>query len=158
METDQIIWIVVAVVVVLAIVAALVMMSRKRRQSRSEAARNRAGELRQDAASGAAGVETSRSEAHQARARADAAEARAAEAEERAAMEEAAVEDRVREADRVDPDLDHRSDDYRPEVPEPGAEPTTREHPGHRGEAEAPGSEHRGDTEPPRADGGSHRA
>jgi FtsZ-interacting cell division protein ZipA len=146
-ETSQIIWIVVAVVVVLAIVAVLAMMNRKRKQSRSEAARNRAGELRQDAASGAAGLETSRSDAHQARAQADAAQARAAEAEERAAMEEAAVEDRVREADRVDPDLDHRSDDYRPEVPGPGSEATPSQHPDRSGE-----------TDPPRSEGGSHRA
>jgi hypothetical protein len=32
-------------------------------------------------------------------------------------MDEATVEDRVREADRVDPDVDHRDESYQPEAP-----------------------------------------
>jgi FtsZ-interacting cell division protein ZipA len=115
-ETSTIIWIVVAVVVVVVALAALGAM-RRRRSTKTEAARKQAGALRQEAAGGAAGLQASQAEAQRARAEADAAAARAREAEQRAGMTEAQVEDRVREADRVDPDVDHRSDEYRPEFP-----------------------------------------
>ncbi len=43
------------------------------------------------------------------------AEAQAAEARQKLAQTEAQQEDAIREADRLDPSVDHRSDDYTPE-------------------------------------------
>ena len=52
-----------------------------------------------------------------ARAEAARAEQDAAQAQQGVQVEEARVEDRVRAADDVDPDVDTRSDDYRPDDP-----------------------------------------
>jgi hypothetical protein len=106
-------------------------------------------------------------EANAARARAEAerAERQAAEAGRARDMERAAHEDQIREADRLDPDVDHRSDDYVPDAEpqrfdtqtgeplQPGAqrgstgfEPTQGQTPGQH--AERPTGQHAATPEP----------
>ena len=112
---------IVVVLVVVAAVAWAVMGNR-----RKEAHREQAMELREDAVQSTAAIDASRREAEEAAARAEVARAEAERAEQDASLaqqgvvqEEARVEDRLREADRVDPDVDTRSEEYRP------GEPTT---------------------------------
>ena len=114
------VWIVIAVVVVLAVVGLLVMAANKKKQ---EQRRTQAGELRTDAHAQSASVldadrQAREAEANAARARVEAerAEQQAAEASRARDMERATHEDHIREADRIDPDVDHRSDDYVPEA------------------------------------------
>lgn len=121
MSTGTIILIVVLVLVVLGLMALGAAMSRRRRHQRHHA---QAEQLRDQAAAGAAGVDRSQTRAQEAdvraqeaRREAERAEQEAARAHTGAAQHEAAVEDRVREADRVDPQVDHRSEGYRPESP-----------------------------------------
>ena len=113
------IWIIVIVVVVV-VVAALVAMTRKRR---NEQRRVRAEELREEASTHAAVLPEAQRQAEELRAKADLAQAEARRAEERAAnaeqghrVEQASYEDKVREADRLDPEVDHKSGDYEPDV------------------------------------------
>ena len=81
-------------------------------------------------------------------------------------MDEATVEDRVREADRVDPDVDHRSEDYQPETPAPATRTSPDRAADRAGAGSAtqpvaePGTEPHNEprTEPDAASGGSHRA
>ena len=91
---------------------------------RTEAKREEAERLREEAAAVHGAVEASRREAEEAAARAEVARAEAARAEQDAAraqqgvqVEEARVEDRVRAADSVDPDVDTGAEDYRPRSP-----------------------------------------
>jgi len=114
-------WIILIVVIgaVAAAVAFALMGNRK-----NEAKREQATELREEAAQSTAAVEASRREAEEAPSRAEVARAEAARAEQDAAqaqqgvhVEEARVEDRVRTADDVDPDVDTRSEDYHPDAP-----------------------------------------
>jgi FtsZ-interacting cell division protein ZipA len=119
MSSEQIIWILVAIVVVVAIVGVALAASKRRGTAKAEHRRHEAEQLREDAVAGASGLTASRAQAQEARAEAEVARARATEAERRAAMDEATVEDRVREADQVDPDVDHRAEDYQPEAPAP---------------------------------------
>ena len=114
------VWIVIAVVVVLAVVGLLVMAANKKKQ---EQRRTQAGELRTDAHAQSASVldadrqaRDAEAEAARARAEAEAAERQAAEAGRARDMERATHEDQIREADRIDPDVDHRSDDYVPDA------------------------------------------
>ena len=88
---------------------------------RTEQRREEAESLRTEAAEKTAAVQASQREAEEAAARAEVARAEAARAEQQAAqaqqgvqVEEARVEDRVRTADRVDPDVDTRAEGYRP--------------------------------------------
>ena len=114
-------WIILIVVIgAVAAAAAVALMGNRR----TEAKREHATELREEAAQSAASVEASRREAEEAAARAEVARAEAARAEQDAAqaqqgvhVEEARVEDRVRTADDVDPDVDTRSEDYHPDAP-----------------------------------------
>ena len=101
---------------------------------RTEAQREQATELREEAAQSAASVEASRREAEEAAARAEVARAEAARAEQDAAqaqqgvqVEEARVEDRVRTADHVDPDVDTRSEDYPPGAHDDGSRDRRRD-------------------------------
>ena len=141
MSNEQIIWILVAIVVVVALVGVAMMASKRRGTAKAEDRRHEAEQLREDAVAGASGLDSSRAQAQEARTEAQQAKARATQAERGAAMDEATVEDRVREADRVDPDVDHRAEDYEPEAPAPPArtEPDTEPDAG-----PAPGSTHRG--------------
>jgi type II secretory pathway pseudopilin PulG len=114
-------WLILIVVIgALAAAAAYALMSNRR----TEAKREEAMGLREEAAQSTASVEASRREAEEAAARAEVARAEAARAEQDAAqaqqgvhVEEARVEDRVRTADQVDPDVDTRAEDYRPDAP-----------------------------------------
>jgi hypothetical protein len=114
-------WIILIVVVVVVIAAAAVVVSNNRRTS---ARRDQAAQLRNEATQTAAEVEAQRREAQEAAARAQVARAEAERAEQAArdahqgvTVEEARVEDRLRTADRVDPDVDHRSEGYNPTAP-----------------------------------------
>ncbi len=69
------------------------------------------------AAAAEAEAEAARAEAEQARAAAAEAEAQAHEARLAAQQIEATHEGQVRAADRVDPRVDHKADDYAPQVP-----------------------------------------
>ena len=118
-------WIILIVVIaVIVIGVAVALMGNKRTAAKREEAES----LRTEAAERTASVEASRREADEQAARAEVARAEAARAEEAALqaqqgvqVEEARVEDQVRAADRVDPDVDTRSDDYRPTTPTTGA-------------------------------------
>ncbi len=111
-------WIILIVVIlVVAIGAAVALMGNRR----TNAQREQAESLRREASENTAAVEASRREADEAAARAEVARAEAARAEQAATdaqqgvqVEEARVEDRLRTADQVDPDVDTRTDDYRP--------------------------------------------
>lgn len=113
------IWVIV-IVVVLVIAAAVVSMTGKRR---TEHRRGRAEELRQQAAGQASGLTESQRQAEERRAEAELAQAEASRAEERAAtaeqghqVEQAGYEDKLREADRLDPEVDHKAGQYEPDV------------------------------------------
>ena len=114
------VWIVIAVVVVLAVVGLLLMAAKKKKQ---EQRRTQAEELRTDAHAQSASLldadrqaRDAEAEAARARAEAERAEQQAAEAGRARDMEHASHEDHIRQADRIDPDVDHRSADYVPEA------------------------------------------
>ena len=105
---STLIWIlvVVAVLVAVAVVIALLVSRRRTEHRRAEATR-----LRTEAAGQSDGIAVSEREAAQAeakaegaRAEAEAAERRAAEARQGVHMDQARQEDRIREAQRIDPD------------------------------------------------------
>ena len=110
-------WIVVAVVIVVVVLVALAAWRRQHRKKMTA----RADALRQEARSHAPEVGENRLEAREAELRADAARLEAERARREAeaaqtalAQQEAAEEDRIREADRLDPTVDHEADGYRP--------------------------------------------
>ena len=125
MSTATIVWIVVVVIVVIALAAIIAAVARRKRL---ESKRTTAQAIRQETAtSGAEDTARARVEAQEAQARAararleaERAEAEAAESHRGAQVEEAKYEDRLREADRVDPDVDHTRDDYQPLRPTDG--------------------------------------
>ena len=118
---DTVVWIVVAVVVallILGLLAALMSNKRKTEQRKAQAA-----ELRHDAQSRTPDLDEAdvrareaEVEAERARLEAQRAETRAAEAEQARAAEQAGYEDRIREADRLDPTIDTGSSDYEPDT------------------------------------------
>lgn len=121
MSTSQIIWTIVIIVVVIAIIALIAAMMKKRTVEKHRA---EADEIRTDASTHASALPDAQlrareadAEAERKRVEAERAEARAAEEKQGMLREQATYEDRVREADRVDPDVDHEADDYRPEAP-----------------------------------------
>lgn len=127
MDSTGWIILIVVILVVLAAIAYAVMNNR-----RTAAKREHATQLRDEAAQSTASVEASRREAQEAAARAEVARAEAARAEQQAAqaqqgvhVEEARVEDRVRTADAIDPDVDTRNEEYRPEAPTTTGSTTT---------------------------------
>ena len=133
-------WIIIILVVVAVLFAAGLIwtaMQRKKDQDRRE----RAGELRSEAASSTtvtreqeARAREAEAEAERVRAQADKLEVRAQEERTSYDMTRAQQEDSLRTADRLDPDVDHRSPDYRPDLD--GA-------PTHRGDETAhPGGHH----------------
>ena len=120
---DPVVWIVIALVA-LALLAVLAYLLQKRKKERAHA---HAETLRHQAVQHSTTVNQSQLDAQKAQAEAELARAQAREAELRAeeasrasAQTEAHQEHVVREADRIDPHVDHRSDDYTPETPEPG--------------------------------------
>jgi FtsZ-interacting cell division protein ZipA len=113
------IWVIVIVVVVLAVVAIVSMTSKRR----TEQHRTRADELRAEASAKAGGLTESQRAADEAEAKAELAEAEAQRAREQAAsaeqshqVEQASYEDKLREADRLDPDVNTGSKEYEPSV------------------------------------------
>ena len=128
MNTTLLILLIVAVIAVIAFVA--MGASRRKNEQRLEEDRARAQDLRNDAAAQGAAVRDSDLEAREAaleadraRLEAEKAQTRAAEAQQGVQVEEARQEDRLREADRVDPDVDTRADDYDPSLAHPNGVP-----------------------------------
>lgn len=126
MTDEQLIWLIVAIVAVLAVLGLLAWMAKRRKAQQLEQDRIRAQEIRHEAATKTTDVRDSSLQAREAelqaeraRLEAEKAERRAAEAQQGAAVEEAQYEDRLREADRVDPDVNVRADDYTPAAPVP---------------------------------------
>ena len=119
MSASTIVWIVVVVIVVIALAAIIAGLGHRRRL---ESKRSTAQSIREETTTqGAESIARSRVEAQEAEARAararleaERAEAQATDAKKGAQVEEARYEDRLREADRVDPDVDHTADDYQP--------------------------------------------
>lgn len=140
---DTVIWIVVAIVVALLVLGLLAaLMSKKKTEQRKA----HATELRQDAQSRAPELDEAdvrareaEVEAERARLEAERAQTRATEAEQARAAEQAGYEDRIREADRVDPAVDTGASDYEPDTrypadgdgapPRPEERVTARTHP-----------------------------
>jgi predicted Holliday junction resolvase-like endonuclease len=135
--TEQIIWTVVIIVAVLALIAFIVSAMRKKSQHTKE---TRAAELRQEAQQRAAVIpdaqvraKESEAEAERKRLEAEQAAERAQAARTEVVQHEATVEEQVREADRLDPRVDHKSSDYTPDtssvIGTHAAERTTAESP-----------------------------
>jgi hypothetical protein len=134
METETVIWIVVAVVVALLVLGLLAALMSKRK---TEHRKTEAAELRQDALARTPELDqadvkarAAQVEADQARLNAQRAEEQAAEAEQARAAAQATYEDRIREADRLDPTVDTDSPEYQPDTRYPAdgdAAPTHRQ-------------------------------
>lgn len=110
MDTDQVIWIVVAVVVVLAIAALALMLMRRAQHTKNVERAERASELRTEAHQHAQVLpdaqlhaQEERLQAEKLRLEAERAQERAHEAETGYLQEAATHEDRLREADQIDP-------------------------------------------------------
>lgn len=123
METSTIIWIIVVIVVIVVVALIIAALMRKKR---TEQRRHQAEQIRREAVTHAPAIQDSELrareaelEADRARLEAERAQARADEAARARAMDQAHYEDRVREADRLDPDVDHKSPDYYPSHPDP---------------------------------------
>ena len=121
MDTMDIIWLVVAIVVVIALALAVVALLRHRRDRNDDHRRAQSDELRHEAVSHTDDVRSAQARALAAQAEAKAAHEEAERthrqavlADQEAAAVQARQEDVVREADRIDPRVDHQADDYRP--------------------------------------------
>ena len=126
------IWVIVAIIVI-AVIAAVVAASTKRKQERN---RTRAGELREQAAAQATGLQQREAHARETEARAAEARAEADRKQAEAERLEAEARDRhetaagyrdqhaenLRRADELDPDVDTRRDDYEPPAAAAGTE------------------------------------
>ena len=113
---------IIIIVILLVVLAAAFAVIRQRNQQANIA---RADQLRHEAAGQARTTippaqeraAQAEAEAEEARARAEQAEAEAREAQLAAQQAEAAHEGQIRAADRLDPRVDERADDYAPQVP-----------------------------------------
>jgi FtsZ-interacting cell division protein ZipA len=119
-STGTIVLIIVIAVIVLALIGLAMWMGGKKKREHRHAEAER---IRQEAAAHAGGLQESQVQAREAEARAEQARLQAQRAEEEAArahqgvsQEKALHEDKLREADRLDPNVDHRSDDYNPDT------------------------------------------
>jgi hypothetical protein len=128
------IWLIVIVVILLIVAAIVAFMNRRRTAMR----RGRAEELRTEASTHAGALPESQRQSDELRAKADLAEAEAERTREQARraeraheVEQASYEDKVREADRLDPDVNTRDDDYRPEAWDDEATGTSPSSPRH---------------------------
>jgi hypothetical protein len=115
-------WLVI-ILIVLAVILAVALIGFAVKRKKDQVARERASELRSDAATTAAATQMeearareAQAEADRVRAEADKLEAHAQEQRTSYDMTRAQQEDSLREADRLDPDVDHRSSDYQPEL------------------------------------------
>ena len=112
-------WVIVIVIVLIVLGALASMISKRRTEQR----RTRAEELRAEASEKAGGLAESQRSADEARAKADLAAAEAERAREQAAraeqghqVEQASYEGKLREADKLDPEVNTRAKDYEPSV------------------------------------------
>ena len=135
------IWVIVAIIVI-AVIAAVIAASTKRKQQQR---RTRAGELREQAAAQATGLQQREAHARETEARAAEARAEADRKQAEAERLEAEARDRhetaagyrdqhaenLRRADELDPDVDTKHDGYEPPAAAAGAE-TTGTTDGHR--------------------------
>ncbi|HEX5862132.1 MAG TPA: hypothetical protein VFY58_09840 [Nocardioides sp.] len=120
MSTGTIVLIIVIVLVVLALIGLFAWLgNRKKKVQRYEQAES----LRKEAVAEAGGVHESHVQAREAEAKAEKARLEAARAEEEAArahqgvsQEQALHEQKIREADRLDPHVDHKSEEYSPDT------------------------------------------
>ena len=115
-------WIII-ILIVLAVIVAVALVSAALKRKKDQVARERAGELRSDAAATAATTRMQEARAREAQAEADRARAQADKLEAQAEAERtsydmtrAQQEDHLREADRLDPDVDHRAPEYQPDL------------------------------------------
>ena len=139
-------WVIIVVIVLaVLLLAGLIAASTKRKKQ--EVARERAGEIRHEATVSdttrreqEAQARATAAEAERARAEADQLEARAQ--QDRTAYDQtlAHQEDRIREADRLDPDVDHRDPGYSPGLADGGTHHETRTDGPHTGETRTGGA------------------
>jgi FtsZ-interacting cell division protein ZipA len=115
--------VVIIILIILAVVLALALIWTAMKRKKDQAGRERASELRSEAADTAAAkreqearAREAEAEAERVRAQADKLEVRAEQERTSYDMTRAQQENAVREADRVDPDVDHRSSDYQPDL------------------------------------------
>jgi len=111
--------IIVLIILAVLLVAGLLWMAMKRKKD--QRARTHAGELRSEAAETtrekelrAARAREAEAEAEKARAQAEQAQVKARDERVAADQTQAQQEHHLREADRIDPDVDHKSKDYQP--------------------------------------------
>ena len=119
----RLITIILIFLIVLAALLAVGLIVSARNRKRDQVGRERADELRSEAASSAVGereqearAREAEAEAERVRAQADKLEVRAQEERTSFDMTQAQREESLRAADRVDPDVDHRSADYQPDL------------------------------------------
>jgi FtsZ-interacting cell division protein ZipA len=179
-ETGTIVLIIVIAVIVLALIGLFGWMSNKKKREHRHAEAER---IRHEAAAGTGGIQESEVRAREAEARAEQARLQAERAEQDAArahqgvtQEQAQHEERIREADRIDPAVDHRSEGYTPDTSaaatsRPAYDETGRVDPSTTGTADTTGTtgttghagtsrvdEHGRPIEDPSEPGGTHRA
>ena len=113
-------WVII-ILIVLAVLLAAALIYTAMKRKKNEVARQRAGELRSEAATSAVAKQEQEARAREAAAEAERARAQADKLDARAQAERtsydqtrAVQEDRLREADRLDPDVDHRDPNYQP--------------------------------------------
>jgi LPXTG-motif cell wall-anchored protein len=121
-------WLIIILVILAILLLAALVWSVARRK-KEESARERASELRSEAAGVSmdrpleeARAREAQAEADRARAQADQLERQAAEQQRSYDLTRAEEEDRSREADREDPDVDNTADDYQPGATPPRTE------------------------------------
>ncbi|MCW2763124.1 MAG: hypothetical protein JWR85_3325 [Marmoricola sp.] len=111
------------ILIILAVLLAAALIWTAMKRKKDGVARQRASELRSDAATTAAAKQEqdarareAEAEAERVRAQADKLEVRAQEERTSYDMTRAQQEDSLRDADRIDPDVDHRARDYQPDL------------------------------------------
>jgi hypothetical protein len=123
MTTSQIIWIVVIAVAALVLIGLIVGLMRKKsladKHEKAELLRERADVEAAGLPDAQARADQAATEAERARLEAQRAEERAAAVRAEAAQERAIHEEKIRAADRLDPDVDHEAKDYSPDVVDP---------------------------------------
>lgn len=114
---------VIIILVILAVVIAAVLIATAMKRKKAQVGRQRASELRSEAAQTALGKQEqearareAEAEAARARAQADRLDAQAGQERTSFEMTRAQQEESVREADRLDPDVDHTAPDYQPNL------------------------------------------
>lgn len=144
-------WVII-ILIVLAVVLAAALIASATKRKKDQASRVRADELRSDAAQTASGrheeearAREAEAEAERARAQADRLDAQAAQKRTSYDQTRARQEDAVRDADQVDPDVDHRSSDYTPDL---DGSPSERTEVAEPTEQRAGGGTHTGPADP----------